>query len=314
MAGYIESRRDGRIDLAAESPLSKPLAIYLEPTNICNFGSQCYFCPQHVTDYKAKAGYYQHIPLSIVHKVVEDIKAMGGVKSIKLHFLGEGTLHPQLGEIARLCCSVCSDVMLTTNGTRLDAKKSEELIDAGLSFVRVSIYEETKTSVQASILANVIAFKQIRDSMGKTSPRIVAKWLSDNPAFAQAIRLFYDGVADEFLYEGIKNSSAFVSSESIAPLGKQIACPMPFYQMIVKANGDIAPCCTAWDTELNVGNVMEDSLLNIWNGEKLARIHRLHLEGRRKELASCKDCQVLWTSTDSVDDLSVEEYNKRRKQ
>ena len=318
MAGYVESRCNGRIDLAAFAPLPKPLAIYIEPSNICNFGSQCFFCPQHLPDYSKRAGYHQYMPLPIANKVIEDIKEMGGVKSIKLHLQGEGTLHPQLGQIARLACSVCNDVLLTTNGTKLDAKKAQELIDAGLHFVRVSIYEETKPSVQSNILANIRTLSEMRDAQGKSSPYIVAKWLSNNSAFEQWVRDSYAGVADEFFFEGMRGvAAAYVPAASLTTkttnlTGDQVACTLPFYQMIVKANGDVAPCCQAWDQSLNVGNVMEDSLLNIWRGERLASLHRFHLEGRRKEIPTCSTCDALWTNKDSIDALSAEEYEKRR--
>ena len=117
MSSYIETRHAHRMDLAASAPLPKPLAIYIEPTNICNFSKQCFFCAQGQPDYHEKAGYRQHIAMETVEKVIADIKEMSGVKSIKLHFIGEGTLHPQLAEIARLACTVSGDVLLTTNGT-----------------------------------------------------------------------------------------------------------------------------------------------------------------------------------------------------
>ena len=142
MTSYTETRHANRMVLSEAAPLPKPLAIYIEPTNICNFSKQCFFCAQHQDDYHEKAGYRQHIEMKTVEKVIADIKAMGGVKSIKLHFIGEGTLHPQLGEIARLACTVSSDVLLTTNGTGLTQAKAYELIESGLHFIRVSIYED----------------------------------------------------------------------------------------------------------------------------------------------------------------------------
>lgn len=315
MKSYTETRHASRMDLAASAPLSKPLAIYIEPTNICNFSKQCFFCAQHTDDYHEKAGYRQHIEMDTVHKVIKDIEAMGGVKSIKLHFIGEGTLHPRLADIARLACTISGDVMLTTNGTGLTATKSQELLDSGLNFIRVSIYEETKPELQSRILNNVMTLRNLRNETG-SSLRIVVKWLSPNQEFSLKVRGMYEGVADELIYENLRNfSSAFVAADSLvnhaAIEGKQKACALPFYQMIVKANGDVAPCCVAWDQTLNVGNVMKSSLLDIWNGPELARIHRLHLEGRRKELSTCSTCETLWTNKDSIDDLKVDEYNAR---
>jgi radical SAM protein with 4Fe4S-binding SPASM domain len=319
VAGYIESRTQGRIDLAAHAPLSKPLAIYIEPTNICNFHKQCFFCAQSREDYRQTAGYSQFIPMEIVHKAIQDIRDMGGVKSIKIYFIGESTLHPQLGEIARLSCSVSSDVMLTTNGTKLDEKKSQELIDAGVNLIRFSIYEETKPSMQESILSNVKTLRNLRDSQGKTNPFIVVKWLSQNVEFGQWVQNAYKDVADDVVFEGMRNfANAFVALSSLTPLtpnrvGPQVACAKPFYELIVKANGDVAPCCAAWDQTLKVGNIMEESLLSIWRGERLARIHRLHLTGRRTELSTCSTCETLWENKDSVDGLSLEEYERRKR-
>jgi radical SAM protein with 4Fe4S-binding SPASM domain len=319
MNRYVESRENGRIDLAASAPLPKPLAIYIEPTNICNFGSQCFFCPQHLPDYSKRAGYHQHITMPIVHKVIDDIEAMGGVKSIKLHLQGEGTLHPQIGEIARLACTVSGDVLLTTNGSRLDAKKSQELIEAGLHFIRISIYEETKPSVQSSILENVRTLRELRDAQGKSSPHIVAKWLSNNPSFGEWIKESYSDIADEFLFEGMRGvASAFIPAASLTTMtdnltGDQVACTLPFYQMIIKANGDVAPCCQSWNQDMHLGNVMEDSLLDIWHGDVLAYLRITHLKGLRKTIPTCSSCDALWTNKDSIDTLSAEEYERRRK-
>ena len=315
MASYTETRHAHRMVLSEAAPLPKPLAIYIEPTNICNFSKQCFFCAQHQPDYHEKAGYRQHIAMETVEKVIHDIREMGGVKSIKLHFIGEGTLHPQLAEIARLSCTVSEDVMLTTNGTGLTSIKCSELIDSGLNFIRVSLYEETKPELQEKIRQNIIFLRDIRDSQN-SKLRIVVKWLSPNAEFGEFVRTAYAGVADELIYENLRNfSSAFIAADSLvnhaAIEGKQKACALPFYQMIVKANGDVAPCCVAWDQTLNVGNVMTSSLLDIWNGPELARIHRLHLEGRRKELSTCSTCETLWTNKDSIDDLAVDQYDSR---
>lgn len=316
MKTYVETRHSNRMDLAGSAPLPKPLAIYIEPTNICNFGSQCYFCAQHTDGYAEKAGYHQHIPMEIVEKAVADIKAMGGVKSIKLHFIGEGTLHPQLGEIARLACTVSGDVMLTSNGTGLTVKKAQELLNAGLNFIRVSLYEETKPMLQGIIVRNIQALRKLRDDQGHHL-RIVVKWLSPNKNFGDWVRTVYTDIADEFLYENLRNfSSAFIAADTLVNhakiKGDQKACALPFYQMIIKANGDVAPCCVAWDQTLNVGNIMKESLLDIWHGERLAAIQRLHLEGRRTELSTCSTCETLWTNKDSIDSLTPEVFDERR--
>ena len=51
---YSRLRQARRIDLVEMSPLPAPMAIYLEPTNICNF--RCVYCPESFDDFKERTG------------------------------------------------------------------------------------------------------------------------------------------------------------------------------------------------------------------------------------------------------------------
>lgn len=303
------NRLDRRIDLDNCAPLIKPLALYIEPTNICNF--HCDFCAQSFPDYFGKAGYKQHISMELYRKVIADAKAMGGIKSVKLYFLGEPTIHPYIGELASLAGTISDDVTVTTNGTKLTSEKALDLIHAELDYLRVSIYKGTPEKTQKLILSNIELLRTMRDSRGATKPQIILKWLE--PELSDYVRTEYALIADEFIYEGLHSmGSDFVLLQPLT--GKQKACTHPFYTMLVKANGDVACCCVAWDQTLNIGNVAHESLANIWNGEKLANIQRLHLAGRRKELSTCINCDTLYANEDSIDHLSVAEFECRREQ
>ena len=116
---------------------------------------------------------------------------------------------------------------------------------------------------------------------------------------------------DEIITERLHTiGSDFVHLKSYEENRK--VCPHPFYNLVVKSNGDVVPCCVAWDTSLNVGNVHEQTLAEIWTGEKLKNIQRLHLSGRRSELAACANCDVIFSSPDNIDSLSLAEYDRRR--
>ena len=303
MLPYAQLRKDSRIDLAAAVPLPYPLTVYVEPTNRCNLS--CDFCPQSLPDYKERAGYWEHIDMALYRKVVAELAEMG-LKSLKLYFFGEPLLHPNIGEIIWLAHQACDRVELTTNGMALTEKMAQILIDSELDYLRVSIYKDIPHP--ENVVRNVRQLHQLRGEGRK--PYIFAKVFTNEEAL-DAWPLYHD-IADQVGVEIAHTiGSDFVHLASYTPDKK--ACPYPFYNLVVKSNGDVVPCCVAWEKSLVVGNVKEQTLTDIWRGEKLANIHRLHLAGRGQEFAACANCDVIFSSPDSVDALTVEEYDQRCK-
>ena len=84
---------------------------------------------------------------------------------------------------------------------------------------------------------------------------------------------------------------------------EKLVCPFPFYELAVKANGDVTVCCVDWRGDLTVGNIHFESLQDIWAGPRLAELRRVHLEGQRSKLVACRDCNVLNACPDNLDSL-----------
>lgn len=304
MIPYTKLRKSPRLSLAEAIPLDAPLTIYVEPTNRCNLS--CDFCPQSLEDYEDRTGKRQDMPIDLWRKIMDEIRIME-IKSLKLYFFGEPLLHPDIVEMVSIAKTVCERVELTTNGMALSVKTATGLLGV-LDYLRVSIYPDVKHPEH--VVRNVARLWDLREGLHHSNPYICAKVFSQ--AEADSIRPFYENIVDEIAVEGLHTiGSEFVQISQQAKDDRK-ACPYPFYNLVVKSNGDVVPCCVAWEDSLVVGNVREETLLEIWRGDKLARIHRLHLEGRRGELAACAKCDTLFNSPDNVDGLSVKEYENRR--
>ncbi len=303
MIPYTQLRHDKRLDLAAAVPLSAPLTIYVEPTNRCNLS--CDFCPQSLDDYEDRTGKRQDMPLELWERVMGEIATLG-IKSLKLYFFGEPLLHPEIGEMLRIAATVCPRVELTTNGMALTISKAQAILDSGIHYVRISVYPYI--SYPMNVMRNVHRLWEMRG--GRKTPVICAKVFS--PSEAELIRPFYHLITDEIAVEGLHTIGSEFVQISQQPHDDRKACPYPFYNLVVKSNGDVVPCCVAWEDSLVVGNVRDQSLLEIWQGDKLARIHRLHLEGRAGELTACASCDTRFNSPDNMDSLTLEEYENRR--
>ncbi len=67
-------------------------------------------------------------------------------------------------------------------------------------------------------------------------------------------------------------------------------CTQPFYAMYVRSTGDVVPCCVDVGN-LIIGNVADEGLYEIWNGEKLRELRRQHLARKRWENSICGKCK-----------------------
>jgi len=61
--------------------------------------------------------------------------------------------------------------------------------------------------------------------------------------------------------------------------------------MYVKQNGDVYPCCQSYMLDgAPLGNLADQSLVQIWNSAEMERMRRLHVSGRGGEVDVCSRC------------------------
>ena len=75
-------------------------------------------------------------------RVSDQIKAMGGIKTLNFYMMGEPLVNrdlPQFVKIARQK-QIADRVILTSNGSLLGEDAARRLIEAGLDYLRISIY------------------------------------------------------------------------------------------------------------------------------------------------------------------------------
>ena len=46
-------------------------------------------------------------------------------------------------------------------------------------------------------------------------------------------------------------------------------CPQPFQRLVVGRDGRVSPCCADWDQQYVLGNISTNSLLELWNSDKM---------------------------------------------
>lgn len=183
---YSQLRSGQRISLVDASPLPAPMAIYVEPTNICNF--KCVYCPESFPDFEERTGGLHRLDLAAFERVAGQIVELGRLKVLNFYMMGEPLANRALPDSIRTAVElgVADRTSLTTNATLLDERSADRLIESGLNYLRVSIYGGTEEAHArrtgsriklARIVENVRAFRARRETRGATSPVVYVKMI-----------------------------------------------------------------------------------------------------------------------------------------
>ena len=332
---YSQLRNSQRQPLEEQLPLDLPFSIYIEPTNKCNF--KCLQCPTSFSDYKDIVGFSSFMDMNLYKKILDDIKKMGKLKSLKLYLNGEPLLHKNIVEMIMLASNldITDRIEMTTNAALLTEDLSKNLINSGLTYLRISIYsiiEEKNQQITNSkigidkIFNNIKNFKKLRDEYKNHTPFLYVKMIDtfdkkENEDFINK----YKDIADEVAIEAPMNWNGYLKRDYINNLyneksndinreilfaNKKEICPFPFYSLVINCNGDVGVCCVDWNIKTKIGNIKEKNLSEIWFGENLRNFRKMHINKYRHKNESCKNCTYLYTSPDNIDNLSYKKFEK----
>jgi hypothetical protein len=290
-----------------------PLHLDVDPTNRCNLG--CPACPR--THYLRTgdsswnpAGVWGDMDFALFERLIEE-GAAGGLRSVKLNFLGEPLLAPRLVDMVRRAAEAGLWVMLNTNATLLTEAKSEALLNAGLTDIFFSFdspyreeYEKTRPGADyEGVLDNIRAFMAVRERLGRKAVQTRASMIlpegADPGSLARTqadyIRLFRGlGVAEIGFGLASTVSRDYGQTFGLSP---GFVCPDLFRRLFVFWDGPAGPCCGDWDRRLLVGRADRNSLGEIWRGEVYHELRAIHLAGRYGDIPACRACSVPYLST-----------------
>jgi len=153
-----------------------PVCLYLETTNRCNL--LCETCPRTFETLEPPADMSWELFTRIVDQVPN-------VQRVVLHGVGEPMLVKDLPRMIRYLKDRGTYVLFNTNGTLLQVKRFQELIDTGLDELRVSLDAADRESYARvrgkdffnRIVRDVGKFIAYQKQVGATTPR-VSLWLT----------------------------------------------------------------------------------------------------------------------------------------
>lgn len=310
-------------------PLPAPLSMLIDPANGCTF------CPTGNPEMLKEAGRPIGVmKLPLFAKIVDDMAAFPvPVKTVMLYKDGEPLLNNWLPDMIALMKErgVALHVSTTSNAALLNERRAKALIEAGLDSIRVSVEHVSDEGYRRitqtygdyrRIVENVAylhAEKTRRGSPLQIHAKIVDCGLTDleKQKFLNDFRPIADHVSIDAIM-GWSNTGAAdmmlglnptTGIDGVTPLKRhRMVCPSPFKTLAINFNGEVSVCCVDWSHDTVVGDVRQDSLVDIWRGERLRAFQLSHLRGQRETLKACRTCQYMqgYGSDSDLDDVAAE--------
>jgi radical SAM protein with 4Fe4S-binding SPASM domain len=80
---------------------------------------------------------------------------------------------------------------------------------------------------------------------------------------------------------------------------EKVVCDFPWEKITVPWDGEFVPCCFDYNKKYSLGNINEQSLVEIWNGD---RMHALRREMKSNNVTNplCQGCEYLYNETPDV--------------
>lgn len=303
-AEVVEAYRAGRVRVE-----HLPQVQCLEPTDGCNFA--CSSCPR-------PEGAPTYLDLDALERWVERDGDAFRTEAVWLHFSGESLLHPRFFDIAALLADRGIRTRLSTNASLLNPRRRAALLASGIEAVVFSIdaarratYEQVRIGGDFdAVRANVRAFlaergagprprTQVQMVLGSQPPEEVLEFV----AWWRATPIDEIGLKRYSTRTGLLPLPGRARTGPAATGG---GCVDPWLNVVVRSNGEVLPCCSDFAGALVLGDLNEQSLEEVWNGEPLQRLRAAHASGTGLPDA-CRRCSDLRTPDDTDPPLTFAE-------
>lgn len=269
--------------MTAAGPSPEFFNLDIEPTNRCN--ASCDFCPRHATPHQGL------MSPEVFDKTFERAVALrdlvvdrwGARMKANMCGLGEPLLNKHTPEWVARTVAAGFETSISSNGALLDETRGPALLEAGLSGVEINVgevddeYEAIYGLPFDKTRDNVARFAEMAGDDCRVSvvlvdhrddadhmQRMVDFWTERGIRHFTPLSIMNRGgtlFVDHMEYETrpeIQRGRELLAEMPVEPL-----CGVPFFLPFVGYDGNYQLCCSDWTREATVGNVFDDSMIDV---------------------------------------------------
>lgn len=291
-----------------------PKRIAVELTSRCNLN--CPFClvgqqnDLESTAHSKLPRAFGDIDEGLMNKIIKDA-ADFGMEEILLTFQGEPLLHKRAVEFVKRTKAAGLNTCIFTNGLLLTPEYSEQLIDAGLDRILFSVDGATQDVYKINRVGGKFEkvyqnMKEMRELVKKKKSKLIMEWqfialknneheipLAEKMAKAIDVRLVIKTFA-ESVPDMAATNKKYKRDLQVKP------CTDPYKQMFVYWDGRMVPCCYDLSGKEVQGNVKDQTIKEIWEGENFTKFKKMLKDVETNpscEAELCKNC-LKWKTAD----------------
>ncbi len=274
-----------------------PRRVLFEMTSICN--TRCRMCPQ--VNLKRKA---VHMDAAKYLSVLDELDFYG-LEGLWLYHFGESLTHPKFRELVDYAGTKknLGIIWLSTNGILLDASMQDFLLSSCIAYLNFSLqslsvekYREIAPKSPAEkILANLESLVDKKRGRLLQKPFfrlqiIEQEWTRDDldpylSRFFEHCDLISINMLEHTdlpFNQGGKTLREHRERVKCSRLGRS--------DCFINSDGTVAVCDNAYNNELDIGSVWENSVHEVWNGPGRKKLLAMNDDGSLWDVPLCSEC------------------------
>jgi len=257
-------------------------SVFFEVRTKCN--GTCPFCAASIQNETRED---TNMPFDLYKKVIDELKELNYSGRIAYHVNNDPLIFLPLIKFVGYARKHLPNAWLQvlTNGKALTLEKAESLLAAEINELSINYYNDDFSAelpevfrrVRNEIIPRFYRPEQIKSGHYEDYSK------PDKNAFV--FNIFHRRLTE--ILSTRAGTSPNKKEKARIPRG---FCELPFTQIQITTNGTVAKCSSDHFVSDVMGNVKNQSLVEIWNNEKFRDVRCKLLKGNRDAIETCRKC------------------------
>jgi organic radical activating enzyme len=274
-----------------------PVYYGIEVTRHCNF--KCIMCPNLQYSNNEKG----HMDVNLFKEIIHKIAPFAEI--IKLHWVGEPLLHPQIIDLIKYARNnTHAKLFLSTNGSMLSGEMAEQIRKSELDKLIISLngaatnaYEYIRLKGRYSeVEKNINQFIQSVAKNGGPLCHIKMIQFKENESEIEFFKKKWSGYNNVMVdvtwasdwagnVPGIRELTNYHN-----PISQKVRQPCSdlWFKMQIDWYGKVALCCFDAKGSVEIGDITKDSVSQAWQSNVMQAIRQKHISGNISGI--CSNC------------------------
>ena len=263
---------------------SYPHQIFIEVSSACNY--RCKYCVRSSGNIDSML-----MDVELYDKIIKEMHDKA--QFIHYYLQGEPLINKNICEMIEISNEYAVDDTLATNTSLLTKDVSKKFLKGGLEQIIFSVTGATKDIYEdlhpggefRRVLENMLDFffAEIEADIIIRTRSIFVKDRIALPTLDRYEKMFsllpIDKVSTSELINWFGHNDTYENMPNTREGWKKLpTCTAPWRMMGISANGDVRACFIDTSGDSIIGNVRDDSVMGIWNGEKMQEFRRSLIE------------------------------------